>query len=90
MSLFAVIIGDVVDGVAIADAPLDVSGQWICIDDLEQKPGRGWSYVNGVFTAPPPPPPLPELPPVKTEEEKIADAVAAAVAKLIADGVLKQ
>ena len=29
-------------------------------------------------------------PPIKTEEEKLADAVAAAVAKLIADGVLKQ
>ena len=28
-------------------------------------------------------------PPPKTEEEKIADATAAAIAKLIADGVLK-
>lgn len=28
--------------------------------------------------------------PEKTEEEKIADATAAAIAKLIADGVLKQ
>lgn len=35
-------------------------------------------------------PPAPEPEPVKTDEEKLADAVAAAVAKLIADGVLKQ
>ena len=52
-------------------------------------PAPGWSYVDGVFTAPPPVVPS-ELPPVKTEEEKLADAVAAAIAKLIADGVLKQ
>ena len=36
-----------------------------------------------------PEPPSPELPPEKTEEQKIADATAAAIAKLIADGVLK-
>lgn len=35
-------------------------------------------------------PPAPEPEPVKTEEEKLADAAAALVAKLIADGVLKQ
>ena len=33
---------------------------------------------------------VPELEPVKTDEEKLADAISAAVAKLIADGVLKQ
>lgn len=37
-----------------------------------------------------PEPPAPEPEPVKTEEEKLADAISAAVAKLIADGVLKQ
>jgi hypothetical protein len=37
-----------------------------------------------------PEPDAPELLLEKTEEQKIADAVAAAVAKLIADGVLKQ
>jgi hypothetical protein len=35
-------------------------------------------------------PPIPEPEPSKTEEEKLADAAAALVAKLIADGVLKQ
>jgi hypothetical protein len=37
-----------------------------------------------------PQPPAPEPEPVKTEDEKVADAAAALVAKLIADGVLKQ
>lgn len=40
------------------------------------------------LVGPNPVPPPPE--PVKTEEQKIADATAAAIAKLIADGVLKQ
>ena len=40
---------------------------------------------------PEPTPPVDEPPPPpKTEEEKIADATAAAITKLIADGVLKQ
>lgn len=90
MGLFAVIRGNIVDGIAIADAPIPTDGEWIDITNMESKPHQGWIYENGVFSAPPPPPPLPELPPVKTEEEKIADAVAAAVAKLVADGVLKQ
>jgi hypothetical protein len=39
---------------------------------------------------PEPTPPVDEPPPPpKTEEEKIADATAAAITKLIADGVLK-
>lgn len=93
MSLYAVIKGDVVDGIAIADDPLDTDGKWVCIDDLEVKPGPGWRYENDQFSPPPEPPAPPVVeppPPPKTEEEKIADATAAAIAKLIADGVLKQ
>lgn len=92
MGLYAVIKGDVVDGIAIADDPLDTDGKWICIDDLAIKPAREWKY-NGVSFEPPlvaPPPPPPEIIIPKTEEQKIADATAAAIAKLIADGVLKQ
>ena len=44
-------------------------------------PGQ-YQYISDPIVLPPEP--------EKTEEQKIADAVAAAVAKLIADGVLKQ
>ena len=90
MGLYAVIKGDVVDGIAIADAPLETDGKWICIDDLDVKPGPGWTYDGTEFHAPPPAPVVEPPSPPKTEEEKIADATAAAIAKLIADGVLKQ
>lgn len=93
MSLYAVVKGDVVDGIAIADDPLDTDGKWICIDDIDSQPGPGWRYENEQFIAPPEPvsPPVSEpMPPPKTEEQKIADATAAAIAKLIADGILKQ
>lgn len=92
MGLYAVIKGEVVDGIAIADAPLDTDGVWIDVTNLDPQPGRDWTYVNGVFSAPVAPPTtiIPEGPPPKTEEQKIADATAAAIAKLIADGVLKQ
>jgi len=49
---------------------------------VEQNYPNRWVYI--------PEPPAPEPEPVKTEEQKIADATAAAIAKLIADGVLKQ
>lgn len=89
MALFAIIRGNIVDGITIADAPIPTDGEWIDITNIESKPQQGWIYENGVFTQPPASEPI-IFPPVKTEEEKLADAVAAAVAKLIADGVLKQ
>ena len=89
MGYFAVIKAGIVDGIAIADTPLETDGAWVDVTEIDPRPGPGWSYSEGVFTAPPAVVP-PELPPVKTEEEKLADAVAAAVAKLVADGVLKQ
>jgi hypothetical protein len=49
---------------------------------VEQNYPNRWIYI--------PEPPAPEPEPVKTDEEKLADAISAAVAKLIADGVLKQ
>lgn len=45
------------------------------------------NHPNRYREVPEPPPPPPE--PVKTDEEKLADAISAAVAKLVADGVLK-
>jgi hypothetical protein len=93
MKYFAVIKGEEVDGIAIADDPLDADGMWIDVTDMVPMPQARWSYKDGAFIAPPDPvivdPPAPPPPP-KTEEQKIADATAAAIAKLIADGVLKQ
>ena len=54
MSLYAVIKDNVVDGIAIADSPMDVGDLWICVDDVNPKPGPRWTYENGVFSPPPP------------------------------------
>lgn len=60
---YAVVLGEIVDGVAIADAPLDLGPAhlWIDLTDVNPEPGRDWSYKNGVFSPPPPPPPLPNI-----------------------------
>lgn len=92
MKYFAVIKGEEVDGIAIADDPLDADGMWVEVTNMVPMPQARWSYKDGEFL----PPPVVEifepkpLLPAKTEEQKIADATAAAIAKLIADGVLKQ
>lgn len=52
MSLYAVIKGNLVDGVAIADSPLETDGQWICIDGMNPQPGPFWIYENGSFKEP--------------------------------------
>jgi hypothetical protein len=59
MSLYAIIKNTIVDNVAVADAPLDVGGEWICIDDVVPRPGVDWLYDNGQFS-PPPPAPAPD------------------------------
>ena len=61
MSLYAIIKGTVVDGIAIAEGPLDTDGLWVCVDGIDPQPGPGWIYENGVFSPPPPPPPLPNI-----------------------------
>lgn len=58
---FAIIKGDIVDCVAIADAPLEIDGVWIDLTGVSPEPGRDWTYKDGVFTPPPPPPPLPNI-----------------------------
>lgn len=90
MGLYAVIRGEEVDGIAVADAPLDTDGVWIEITNMNPQPSSRWGYKNGVFIEPVRPDPVESALPEKTEEEKLADAAAALVAKLIADGVLKQ
>lgn len=67
MSLYAVVKGEIVDGIAIADAPLEADGTWILIDNVVPQPAAGWRYKNGVFSAPPAPPPPPPLPNIITK-----------------------
>lgn len=66
MGLYAVIKGTIVDGIAIADAPLETDGVWVCVDSLPVKPQPGWSY-DGTNFAPPPPPLVIPLPNVITK-----------------------
>jgi hypothetical protein len=61
MGLYAVIKGTVVDGIAVADAPLETNDSWVCIDEVDPRPGPYWTYVDGVFS-PPAPPSEPVLP----------------------------
>lgn len=54
MAIFAIIREGVVANVLVADA-------WpggVDITNIEPKPGKGWSYTEGTFTAPPPPAPI--------------------------------
>jgi hypothetical protein len=67
MSLYAVIKGGVVDGIAIADAPLDTDGTWVCVDGMDPMPGPGWTYENDTFVAPPAPPSPAPLPNITTK-----------------------
>jgi hypothetical protein len=53
MGLYAVIKGNVVDGIAIADAPLQTNGVWVCVDGMDPMPGPGWTYENDTFSLPP-------------------------------------
>jgi len=59
---FAVIKGDRVDGIALAESPLDIEGTvWIDLTDVSPEPGPYWTYKNGVFSPPPAPPPPPKI-----------------------------
>jgi len=58
---FAIIKADIVDCVALADAPVErFPGEvWVDLTDVLPEPGPGWSYKDDVFSPPPPPPPPP-------------------------------
>ena len=57
----------VVDNIVIAENALNVHGIWVDLTGMDPEPGNGWTYVDGVFTAPPaPPPPIP-LPNIVTK-----------------------
>ena len=58
---FAIIKGDVVDCVALADAPLETGALWVDLTGVSPEPGPTWIYKDGVFSPPPPPPSLPNI-----------------------------
>lgn len=61
---YAIINNNNIVGTIIAgDENTIIYSNMIRIDQLDPIPGIGWSYENGVFTAPPPPPPTPPPPP---------------------------
>lgn len=58
---FAIIIGELVDGIALAENPLSTGHLWVDITDLNPKPSPGWTYVGGIFYAPPESPKPPKI-----------------------------
>lgn len=53
---FAIVKGELVDCVAIADEPLDTGALWIDLTGVDPEPGRDWTYKDGVFSPPVQPP----------------------------------
>lgn len=66
---YAIIENDVTVNVVIADAEYAAQQGWVACPDA----GPGWTYANGVFTAPVmvEPEPIP-VPPAPTKEELLA------------------
>lgn len=52
----------VVDNIVIAENALNVHGIWVDLTGMDPEPGNGWTYVDGVFTAPVIPEPVPAPP----------------------------
>ena len=63
---FAIIKSGVVDGIALAEAPLETDGVWIDLTGVSVEPGPRWTYENGVFI-PEPTPPAVVLPNIVTK-----------------------
>jgi hypothetical protein len=63
MALYAVIKGEIVDGIAVRDESPCLKPNWICVDGMDPMPGPYWTYKDGVFTPPViiPPPALPNI-----------------------------
>jgi hypothetical protein len=60
---YAVVKGEIVDGIALSDSPLETDGVWIDITEVSPQPGPNWTYKNNVFSPPiePVPVPLPNV-----------------------------
>jgi hypothetical protein len=57
---FAIIKGGIVDGIALAEAPIPTDGDWIDLSDIPEasRPGPLWRYENNTFLPPVVPPPV--------------------------------
>lgn len=62
---FAIVKGDLVDCIALAESPLDTDGKWIDLTGVTPQPGPGWKYDGTAFA--PPPAPVDTRPPVITK-----------------------
>ncbi len=62
---FAIVKGDLVDGIALADAPMSTDGTWVDLTGVTPQPGPGWTYSDGAFS--PPLVPVDSRPPVITK-----------------------
>ena len=62
---FAIISDNKVVNIAIADEPQ--TEFWIDLTGMNPEPGFTWTYVDGVFTAPPAPSPTPPPPNIITK-----------------------
>ncbi|NBX52022.1 hypothetical protein EBT25_19320 [bacterium] len=49
---FAIVKGDTVDGIALAESPIPSDGEWIDIEGISPEPGPMWTYRDGVFAPP--------------------------------------
>lgn len=66
-AIYAIIENGTVANVVVADPDVAAQNGWVL---LENSAGIGWSYANGVFTAPPVVEPA--SPPAPTKEELLA------------------
>ena len=91
---FAIINNSQVENIALADAP--ITEFWIDLANVTPSPAIGWTYANGVFTAPPAPEPIPKPanPPIlspyrfkrrMTAQERVAIRTAASTNAAIYD-----
>lgn len=58
---YAILTDGVVSNIALAETAME--SNWILIDGLDPQPNYGWTYANGVFTAPEVVEPLPVVDP---------------------------
>lgn len=51
---YAIVIGNIVDGITLADGPLDIGPayEWIDLTNVKPEPARDWTYKDGVFSPP--------------------------------------
>lgn len=49
---YAIIKGEIVDGIALSDSPLETDGVWVDITGVSPEPGPNWTHKDGMFSPP--------------------------------------